>query len=55
VDRSLIAGNTATDGGGGIYTGDGDGSVTLTGFTRVTRNDPDNCEPADTVTGCRNP
>ena len=52
VNRSLISGNTATDGGGGIYTGDGNSSVTLTGFTHVIRNDPDNCEPADTITGC---
>jgi len=52
VHSSLISGNTATAGGGGIYTAAGDGSVTLTGITDDTRNQPDNCEPAGTVTRC---
>jgi predicted outer membrane repeat protein len=52
VHSSLISGNTATAGGGGIYTAAGDDSVTLTGITYVTGNQPDNCEPARTVTRC---
>jgi predicted outer membrane repeat protein len=54
VHSSLIAGNTAKAGGGGIYTAAGDSSVTLTGITDVTGNQPDNCEPAGTVTRCPN-
>lgn len=47
---TTITRNTAGGGGGGIYLGSG-AAVTLT-TSLVTRNQPDNCEPANMVTGC---
>jgi polymorphic membrane protein len=46
-----ISDNRASNGGGGIYNKGAATSVTLTG-TSVLDNSPDNCEPADSVTGC---
>jgi hypothetical protein len=55
LSDSAITANHAGGGGGGIYDdtafGAGDASVVLTG-TPVTRNRPDNCEPAGSVSGC---
>ncbi|HTZ25750.1 MAG TPA: hypothetical protein VMC83_17285 [Streptosporangiaceae bacterium] len=42
--------NTAATGGGGIYDSSG-GTVTLTN-SPVLYNEPDNCEPAGSITGC---
>jgi predicted outer membrane repeat protein len=47
---SRIAGNTAPGGGGGIYNST-NGTVALDN-TSVTGNDPDNCKPPGSVTGC---
>jgi predicted outer membrane repeat protein len=47
---SQITRNTATGGGGGIYNQD-DGTVTLT-TTSVVSNNPDNCEPLNTISDC---
>jgi predicted outer membrane repeat protein len=49
---TVISGNRATTGGGGIYNTD-DGIVTLT-TSPVVNNEPDNCEPAGSITGCTN-
>ncbi len=52
IADSRINGNSAgADGGGGIYNAGTDVAVTLT-HSRVTHNDPDNCAPTDSVTGC---
>jgi predicted outer membrane repeat protein len=52
VTDSAITGNLAGGGGGGIYDDVTAGaSVTLTS-TPVTRNHPDNCEPAGSIPGC---
>jgi predicted outer membrane repeat protein len=52
VGHSRITGNFAgADGGGGIYNAGTDGAVTLTG-SHVAHNDPDNCAPTASVTGC---
>jgi predicted outer membrane repeat protein len=48
VTHSLITRNLATSDGGGIYN---EGDVTLTNSS-LTQNKPDNCAPADSVTGC---
>ncbi len=51
--RTQIFGNTAMSGGGGIYDDDSQfgGTTTLTkSIVRV--NEPDNCEPARSITGC---
>jgi hypothetical protein len=49
---TVISGNWATTGGGGIYN-TGGGIVTLT-TSPVVNNEPDNCEPAGSITGCTN-
>jgi hypothetical protein len=49
---TVISGNRATTDGGGIYNTDG-GVVTLT-TSSVINNEPDNCEPVGSITGCTN-
>ena len=49
--HSVIVGNSADVGGGGIYDAVG-ATFTVTG-SGVDGNWPDNCEPAASVTGCK--
>jgi hypothetical protein len=46
-----ITGNAAVGGGGGIYDNGPGATVTLTG-PPPTGNEPDNCEPLGSITGC---
>jgi hypothetical protein len=46
-----ITGNAAVAGGGGIYNNGSGATVTLTGAP-PTDNEPDNCEPLGSITGC---
>ena len=50
LNHSQVNGNSATLGGGGIYSVLG-GAVSLTS-TSVNGNNPDNCEPLASITGC---
>jgi predicted outer membrane repeat protein len=55
--NSRITHNTAAAGGGGIYNGDSfgpPGTVTLTN-SKVAHNQPDDCEPVNTIAGCGDP
>lgn len=52
LTRSAVAGNTAEGGpgsGGGIFNGGGNVSLSL---SRVSNNNPDNCDPLGSVPGC---
>jgi hypothetical protein len=52
IGHSRITGNSAgADGGGGIYNAGSDLAVTLT-HSQVMHNDPDNCAPTASVSGC---
>ena len=48
LNHSQVTGNTAAHGGGIFNSG---GTVTLAA-TSVTGNNPDNCEPLGTISGC---
>jgi hypothetical protein len=48
LNHSQVTGNTAAHGGGIFNSG---GTVTLAA-TSVTGNNPDNCEPPGTISGC---
>jgi hypothetical protein len=48
LNHSQVTGNTAAHGGGIFNFG---GTVTLA-KTSVTGNNPDNCEPPGSITGC---
>jgi hypothetical protein len=48
LNHSQVTGNTASHGGGIFNNG---GTVTLSA-TSVTGNNPDNCEPPDSIPGC---
>jgi hypothetical protein len=50
LNFSQVSGNTASGGGGGIYAVAGS-PVTLK-LSLVLRNNPDNCEPIGTISGC---
>ena len=51
ITDSTISGNDASESGGGIYVDRPAATVTLTAST-VLRNRPDNCAPANSITGC---
>lgn len=51
ISGSMITANYASGAGGGIYA-DGLAAVVTLTTAPVTRNRPDNCEPADMITGC---
>ena len=50
LNYSQVSGNSATLGGGGIYSVPG-GAVSLSS-TSVNGNHPDNCEPLSSIAGC---
>jgi hypothetical protein len=52
LNDSTVRGNTARF-GGGVYIFGG-GPFTLTGTSAITNNDPDNCYPPGSITGCTN-
>lgn len=51
VSGTQIIGNRAAGGGGGIYDDGTQATVTLTG-SLLAGNEPDNCEPLSSITGC---
>jgi hypothetical protein len=51
ASRTQIIGNRAVGGGGGIYDDGAEATVTLTGSLPA-GNEPDNCEPLNSITGC---
>ncbi len=51
ASRTQIIGNRAVGGGGGIYDDGTQATVTLTDSLPAD-NEPDNCEPLSSITGC---
>jgi predicted outer membrane repeat protein len=49
---SILRGNSAGLEGGGIYSQPGGGTAVIMTSSRVRRNQPGNCFPAHTITGC---